>query len=71
MISQCGPEKIVTCAEHIVKVAKAMQDEPHYSAEQTRQAFDQVESLAWGITETIAEHRAGKSISRFIGVHPA
>jgi hypothetical protein len=69
-MSNIRVEKILKLAEHIVTVAKKLQESP-LSVEQTSQAMGAIDDCALHMAETIDDHRTGRPTSQYVGVYYA
>jgi hypothetical protein len=69
-MSNVRVEKILKCAQHIVTVAKKLQESP-LSEKRTSQAMDAIDECALHIAKTVDDHRTGRPTSQYVGVYYA
>jgi hypothetical protein len=68
-MSEIRVTKILGCAEHIVRVAKKLQESPP-NLKEMGQAMGAIDESALHISETVDDYRTGRETSQYIGVYP-
>jgi len=67
-MSEIRVKKILKCADHVVAVAKRLQESP-LSEKETSQAMAAIDECALHIAKTVDDHRTGRATSQYIGVY--